>query len=85
MQGRVRDERVWREITGRAHAVAYARELCGCWSCWGGHEIGPRTLGMAIGAQRSERPSSCLAAVILADLLAETRETGDTPPGDGGG
>lgn len=47
-------------------AVSEARELCGCTQCQGGYEIGARTLGLHRGPQR---PSSCVAAVILERML----------------
>lgn len=49
-------------------AVKRAREVCGCAHCYGSYDIGARTLAMGSGSTRP-RPSSCLAAVILAAEL----------------
>ncbi len=43
-----------------------ARRLCGCALCYGGFEIGARTLAMGPG---KSRPTSCLAPQIFDRLL----------------
>lgn len=51
--------------------VAYARATCGCWSCYGGWPIGESTIQHGVlGVEYNGRPSSCVAGVILAHLLA---------------
>ena len=56
--------------------VAVAREACGCSKCLGGYPIGTRTL--AVGGNYAlpgphpdipERPSSCVAGVVLDHYL----------------
>ena len=48
--------------------IERARELCGCSGCFGGYAIGSNT----ITAPNKARPTTCLAAVILKDLPAES-------------
>lgn len=45
-----------------------ARAACGCYQCQGGYPIGESTIAVKPGPDEV-RPTSCLAAVMLAELL----------------
>ena len=57
-----REERV-------ATCVTEARRLCGCTQCHGGYEIGARTIAAANPGTGPTTPTSCLAKILLKDLL----------------
>lgn len=51
-----------------------ARRICQCLGCWGGYAIGARTIAIGMTdattpPQEFERPSSCLAGVLLEAML----------------
>lgn len=53
--------------------VKQARQLCGCSQCQGGYEIGARTLALQPGVSGPSCPSSCVAAVVLAEMFTRLR------------
>lgn len=63
--------------------IEEARKLCGCLACQGGYDIGSRTL---VARMEMTRPNSCVAAVVLADMLRIAREptVAPLPPVDTG-
>ena len=48
--------------------IKQARQLCGCTQCHGGYDVGARTIASQVNPVQP-RPSSCVAAVVLSDLL----------------
>lgn len=56
--------------------VTEARRLCGCYKCQGGYPIGEHTIAMP-GIEL--RPASCLAAVILLDMIGAADDLPDSP------
>lgn len=55
-----------------------AREACGCMQCEGGYEIGARTIAAGVPdvSRPAAPPTSCLASVILEELIRYGREKG---------
>ena len=66
--------------------IEEARKLCGCMSCQGGYKIGVRTLALYLQSEQAGRPGSCVAAVVLADMLRQARlpTVAPLPPVDTG-
>lgn len=59
---------------GLSEAVAQARSVCACVRCLGGYPVAPLQPGTGIVAENSfpttMRPTTCVAATVLAQLLA---------------